>query len=231
MAIDRVLAGRVTEEQLGQLQRQQVTIDEDQAASSQYKHAMRSSGQSIADAVEQANTFVRERLTTAIESYRSGDSDSAMASLGEAIHTLQDATSPSHRGFQEWHGPGPPVGAHALNSGPVGVVVGLAAQAMAGAVHALQENQYPSGDTAKQLEGVTAWAYDVFLQGVTDGEGSIGGTHTPGSPARIDFFDRETGGVLLPNEYLDSRVRSGDHGALPTNADDVNDNSEEPVAE
>ncbi len=33
-----------------------------------------------------------------------GISDEALARVGEAIHTVTDETSPSHKGFQVWHG-------------------------------------------------------------------------------------------------------------------------------
>ncbi|MBT5470162.1 MAG: hypothetical protein HOK41_06125 [Nitrospina sp.] len=57
--------------------------------------------------------------------------------MGNAIHAVQDATSPSHKGFQEFH-----------MSGAVG--------------HVMAENKYPKGDRAKALEGATKWMYNIW---------------------------------------------------------------------
>ncbi len=50
-----------------------------------------------------ANNFVRGQLMRARALEKSGKHPEALEFLGNAIHTLQDATSPAHNGFQEWN--------------------------------------------------------------------------------------------------------------------------------
>jgi hypothetical protein len=73
-----------------------------------------------------------------------GLQDEAMVHLGNAIHTLQDATSPAHEGFQTYH-PSP--------AGAAG--------------HALKEFQYPKNGTREQarLEGATRWGFEMYRTG------------------------------------------------------------------
>lgn len=64
-------------------------------------HAMRRPGQSIEEARAAANEFVRDRICKAREYAGHGMNTYAMHELGKAMHTLQDAESPAHAGFQE----------------------------------------------------------------------------------------------------------------------------------
>lgn len=87
--------------------------------------------------------------------------------LGNAIHTLQDATSPSHRGMQQWIWINPVVGAMGAVSGValafvqpvagIAVVVAVAIPYVLDLIHVLREPSYPKAGSpeAKQLEGVT----------------------------------------------------------------------------
>ena len=68
-------------------------------------HAKRRPGQSVEDARDEANDFVRRKICLAREYESRGWYTLAMHELGKAIHTLQDAKSPAHVGFQEaWSG-------------------------------------------------------------------------------------------------------------------------------
>jgi RHS repeat-associated protein len=128
-AIDTSLAF-VAEDRRAILRSAQERVDLDQV--NQYKHAMRLPNQSAADAREKAQAFIDKNMERAIELERSGNWAMAMEHLGAAIHTLQDATSPSHRGFQvfdpSWSTTSPQVRKHVMaetsdpgtsfNSGP-----------------------------------------------------------------------------------------------------------------
>lgn len=82
---------------------QQVIADRDQSTAGSYMHAMRGTGQSASDARTLANDYIRRNITLARELDAKGKHDDAMVYLGKAIHTMQDATSPVHKGFQEWN--------------------------------------------------------------------------------------------------------------------------------
>lgn len=68
------------------------------------RHAMRRPGQSVSDACLQANKFVRQQFKKAWAAADAGDRILSMKEFAVGLHTLQDATSPSHSGFQEWDG-------------------------------------------------------------------------------------------------------------------------------
>lgn len=76
-----------------------------QGAHSTHRHAMRREGQSTEAAITAANAFVREQFARAWQAESRIDK---LKEFGLALHALQDSTSPSHAGFQEWHNdPGP----------------------------------------------------------------------------------------------------------------------------
>ncbi|MBV8818431.1 MAG: hypothetical protein JO022_08760 [Acidobacteriaceae bacterium] len=76
----------------------QERVDIDQM--NQYKHACRLPGQPVEEARAKAQAFVDTSMEKAIEHELKGDTEMAMEHLGAAIHTLQDATSPTHAGYQ-----------------------------------------------------------------------------------------------------------------------------------
>jgi hypothetical protein len=76
--------------------------DQFQTNATTFRHAMRSPLQSVEDARTLANRFVREQIELARELRAQGNRDEALRTLGFAMHTLQDATSPAHEGFQVW---------------------------------------------------------------------------------------------------------------------------------
>jgi len=69
-----------------------------------FRHGMRNSGQSINEARGLANSFVKAQFIRAKELFNSGKIDKAYFQFGIGLHTLQDATSPAHGGFQVWNG-------------------------------------------------------------------------------------------------------------------------------
>ena len=82
-----------------------------QSKAKAYQHSMRAPGESVHDAVLKAQAFINQHLQTASNDQSSyiahggkGLSPSALKEFGTAIHTLTDAISPAHAGFQVWHG-------------------------------------------------------------------------------------------------------------------------------
>ena len=69
-----------------------------------YIHAMSSPVNSVIDARIKANNFVRSEVSTAKRLEAKGKHNLALKHLGQAMHTLQDSTSPAHENFQFWDG-------------------------------------------------------------------------------------------------------------------------------
>ncbi len=76
-----------------------------------YMHAMRglwnnkpNNKQTVGQARTLANSFVRRKFSLAWQADNNYNWAAALRNFGEALHTLQDSTSPSHRGFQFWSG-------------------------------------------------------------------------------------------------------------------------------
>jgi len=121
-----------------------VAMDENQSAGVQHRHSMMDSRARDAKGkpltreqqIQQAESFLKSRLESAKQAERP---EIAMSDLGDAIHTAQDASSPSHRGFQDWNAQG------------------------TGAAHVLAEKSYPGQGTGErtELEGATQWMYDI----------------------------------------------------------------------
>jgi hypothetical protein len=82
------------------LEHQQSLVDDEQEPTDQYKHALTIPGQSVQDAKALANNYVRQHLQQARLYKNAQREDLALQELAIAMHTLQDATSPSHVGFQ-----------------------------------------------------------------------------------------------------------------------------------
>ncbi len=79
-----------------------VEIDRFQRASDSYLHAMRDPKDTLAEAVEKTNNFVHGNLESAIYLESVGEHDAAMQAFGWALNTIQDSSSPAHKGFQLW---------------------------------------------------------------------------------------------------------------------------------
>ena len=110
MAIEKVVGSLVSADDLAELKRQQVVVDQDQKAVESFEHAM-TGLESKDDTLEAkrpvfialTEKFIADNLTDAIAKRKSGDLRGAMTPLGKAMHALEDATSPAHEGFQPWH--------------------------------------------------------------------------------------------------------------------------------
>jgi hypothetical protein len=69
-----------------------------------FMHAMRHPDQSVEQACKQTNQFINLVANQAISARNSGNMNQALFLFAVALHTMQDSTSPTHRGFQEWTG-------------------------------------------------------------------------------------------------------------------------------
>ena len=86
------------------LDRATVTVDRYQSLGKSYLHAMRGKGRSMSLVRAQANHHVKTGFGVARTYANRGDYRRAYDTFGWALHTLQDSTSPAHRGFQRWSG-------------------------------------------------------------------------------------------------------------------------------
>ena len=104
MAIDQELSF-LPESDKSVLRDEQVKVDNHQDASDSYMHAVRDGDhwQTISEANSMANYFVKHHIFYARLAQARGDRPKAMSELGQAMHTLQDSTSPMHHGFQRWY--------------------------------------------------------------------------------------------------------------------------------
>ena len=106
-SIARTLDNFFSPEDILILQGQQAIMDADESLEGAFKHAMSAPGQPAWYARFLAENFVRNEITAAQDCEHAGGRSNhiiAMQHLGNAMHTLQDATSPSHKGFQTWYG-------------------------------------------------------------------------------------------------------------------------------
>lgn len=70
-----------------------------QGPNSNHRHAMRREKQTVPQARQDANDFVRQQFSKA---WSANTRHEALTEFGLALHALQDSTSPAHAGFQEW---------------------------------------------------------------------------------------------------------------------------------
>lgn len=151
MAIENVLKIAVgNSRNLEVLKQQQLVVDarDNQTAVKSYMHAMTGvvPQKKMLDFISESEGFVSSNLTNAIRSRKAGAIPAAMEALGQAIHTLEDATSPAHERFQPW------------KDDETWLEI---------AKHVAKERVYPddgnSGYRAR-LEGAVRWAYDIYLE-------------------------------------------------------------------
>jgi hypothetical protein len=150
-AIDRVLRNQIDAQALGWLDDMQKTVDKEQRTAFSYEHAMTGveSGQTPegerAVFIQEAEAFVRSSLVKARQQFAAGARQDAFTQLGQALHALEDATSPSHEGFQGWN---------------------QHESVFAIMKHCLAERLYPDGKAQEayrvRLEGSVQWGYDIF---------------------------------------------------------------------
>ncbi len=145
-SVERVL-GSLPRADRDLLKAQQEVADSGQnnATDRSFQHAMSWPGVDAEAARRQANTFVRRELLAARCLEKVGEHSEALRRLGNAMHALQDATSPSHTGFQEWGG----FSAASRDTwGPA-------------KRHLAQENYDPGADS--ELDRATLRAYSLFI--------------------------------------------------------------------
>jgi hypothetical protein len=73
-----------------------------QTGANSYRHAMRNSNQTVAQAKNEADAFVRKQFALAKKLKAEGKVAEAYYQFAIGLHASQDATSPAHAGFQEW---------------------------------------------------------------------------------------------------------------------------------
>jgi hypothetical protein len=154
IAIEDTLTGRLSPADLKSLLKEQERVDSEQGTTASYKHAMTG-----ADDPAQFNTmrpiyiwcaneYIRSNLIAAKGQYFPGriNNPLAMQAFGDAVHALEDATSPAHEGFQRW-------------SDSFGLITK--------ARHIGKERVYPSSDELRRsrvlLESTVQYAYDALL--------------------------------------------------------------------
>jgi hypothetical protein len=152
-AIDRVLTSMSPADRKV-LEDQQPLVDKDQEPLQSAEHAMTGidkDGEVEADErknyIGLCEALVQKELMAAIEARKANDLQIALAALGKAMHTLEDATSPAHRGFQVW-------------SFQFGI--------WEMASHVFKERVYPDDSAPDRyqshLEGVVQYAYDIYTE-------------------------------------------------------------------
>jgi hypothetical protein len=68
----------------------------------QHEHAMQNADMTPEESRQESNEFINDRLRTAIRLARDGEMREAYSALGEAMHTVQDAASPTHGSDHPW---------------------------------------------------------------------------------------------------------------------------------
>ncbi|TDS68132.1 RHS repeat-associated core domain-containing protein, partial [Comamonas sp. JUb58] len=101
-----VFGNEITQSQLSAVARGHVWADSAQHQTLEFTHmhAMRRPGQSKAEACAATNAYIKEQAQKALNAKSEGKLDDAFFHFGAALHAIQDATSPSHSGFQVWTG-------------------------------------------------------------------------------------------------------------------------------
>jgi hypothetical protein len=110
--------------------------------------------------------------------------EQALVHLGNAMHTIQDATAPTHERFQEYKG-----------ATSVGDLVG---KVIATAKHVNPERVYPDDPHVRgRLEAATRMSWDIYQE----------------KRAVEDVFKKETGELLLPDDTVEQpKPESGRFG-------------------
>ena len=181
-AIDHVLGNAFPADQretaLSILKYQQYYVDQDQKWYQAFEHAMtgvmhgvRSTPSERKEYITKANNFVKSHLANAVAAVKEKNESVAYKNLGMAIHALEDATSPSHKGFQDW----------LRNESSWQMTK-----------HFMAERMYPGGDedrtTRRELQCAVRWAYDIVMSG-------------SGSIPDIYFDPADNGRLKLPPSY------------------------------
>jgi RHS repeat-associated protein len=132
---------RLTDRQIGILEKASRDVDRDQSAGGSFKHGMRDAKQSVDEAKAAWDQYIETKKKEFIQL----EGDEALYALGEALHAITDATSPTHEGFQVWEGLDNPK------------------DWLKGALHALQERKI-SDEKLKEIAEIVQRFYDELLQ-------------------------------------------------------------------
>jgi hypothetical protein len=97
---------KLMDRELNALNEGTVYADESQfqTGENSYRHAMRNSKETVQQAMDKADAFVRKQFAKAKQLLLQGKTEEAYKEFSIGLHTLQDATSPTHAGFQIWTG-------------------------------------------------------------------------------------------------------------------------------
>jgi len=98
--LQKAFTGLLTKQQIRILEGSSARVDEDQSVAGAFKHGMRAPFQSA----EHAQLMMELFIETKEKEFLDKGGDEGLADLGEALHSLMDATSPAHEGFQVWYG-------------------------------------------------------------------------------------------------------------------------------
>jgi len=154
IAIQDSLTDKLSAADLAALLKEQAHVDDDQGTTASYKHAMTGvDNPALLNATRPiyvwcTNEYIRSNLIAANAQYQHNRASNpqAMVALGDALHALEDATSPAHQGFQQWSD-------HFW--------------LWTKSKHLFQESAYPSSDADKtrrgQLEATVLYAYGAML--------------------------------------------------------------------
>jgi RHS repeat-associated protein len=101
-----VFGDQISQSELSTIARGQEWADSkiNQTANRSYMHAMRNgdTNETRASACQKSNAFIQKVASKALAEKRKGNMHHALFYFAVALHTMQDSTSPSHRGFQPW---------------------------------------------------------------------------------------------------------------------------------
>ena len=144
-AIDKLLAFLPASDR-AVIDNEQEEMDKDQSPEGSFMHAMRGPKESICDAAQKADDFIRRRMGMARYLEAHGSHELALQYFGDALHTAQDSTSTAHAGFQVWD--------------PARGLVDLSGVAE-NAAHVSLESNKPQAD-ASNLGAVTSEMWQFF---------------------------------------------------------------------
>ncbi len=171
------LQGYVSAGELAALRNEQYVMDKDQSPADQYMHAMMSPGQNAGEVSNAMWCFVAGRIGTAQQGVTASGSFTAegLAALGDAIHTVQDYTSPTHTsaagdplvwrgalhgGLAHWEGEASPMADWSRIGDAVRLTMAAYMQAnpAAAAQHGLTEKTF-GAEAQKRIEDYVHWFY------------------------------------------------------------------------
>jgi len=104
--LDKAFGGILTNDQISILKQASVFVDTHQGVNDSYLHEMSAPGQTVNDAEGLMSCYIQTQEDRATEKLGEVKFNDALYEVGQALHPIMDATSPSHTGFQVWREPG-----------------------------------------------------------------------------------------------------------------------------